>query len=141
MLFLPEGQNFMFGGSGQRGGGSIKEDEGKGKAGKTEPELEDKDVGLSVRNKFLTELLEEQWLHNQHLLAEIAQIHGALFQMGKVLKDIVLDTHDITDHLLSTGDDDGRRVTSGAIFNVVNDESADGEEVEQVEAKDAEGEK
>ena len=93
-----------------------------------------------VRDTILTALLEEQRLHNQKLLGEIAQIRGALFQMGKVLKGIVLNTHDITDHLLSKGDDDGHRVASGTIINV-DDESANGEEAEQVEAKDAEGEK
>src|ERR1700723_2134212 len=73
---------------------------GKGKAREMEPESV---VGPSVRNKILTDLLEEQWLHNQWLLVEITQIRGALFQMGKVLKGIVLDTHDIMDHLLSKG--------------------------------------
>src|SRR3984957_13482479 len=115
---------------------------GKGKARETEPESEDEDAGPSVRDKVLTELLEEQRLHNQRLLAEIAQIRGALFQMGKLLKGIVLDTHDITDHLLSKGDDDSRRVADGEVIDI-DEESADGEETEQVErnAKEAEGEK
>src|SRR6202030_2919950 len=69
---------------------------GKGKARETEPRLEDEDAGPSVRDKVLTDLLEEQRLHNQKLLGEIPQIRGALFQMGKLLKGIVLDTHDIT---------------------------------------------
>ena len=62
--------------------------------------------------------------------------------MGKLLKGIVLDTHDITDHLMSKEDDTGRRVADGAIIDV-NEESADGEEVEQVgvSANKAEGEK
>src|ERR1700722_9060126 len=115
---------------------------GKGKAREMEPKSEDEDAGPSVRDKVLTELLEEQQLHNQRLLGEIVQIHGALFQMGKLLKGIVLDTHDITDHLLSKGDDDGCRVTDGEIINI-DEESANGEEAEQVEmnAKEAEGEK
>src|SRR6202040_2017114 len=95
---------------------------GKGKARETEPESEDEDAGPLVRDTILTALLEEQRLHNQKLLGEIAQIRGALFQMGKVLKGIVLNTHDITDHLLSKGDDDGHRVASGTIINV-DDES------------------
>ena len=43
---------------------------------------------------------------------------------------------------MSKGDDDGRWVADGAIINV-DDESANGEEAEQVEvnAKEAEGEK
>src|SRR6202040_3319639 len=64
---------------------------GKGKARETEPESEDEVAGPSVRTKILTDLLEEQRLHNQRLLAEIAQIRGALFQMGKLIKGIVLD--------------------------------------------------
>src|ERR1700720_2582559 len=82
---------------------------GKGKARKTEPKSEDKDAGPSVRDKVLIELLEEQRLHNQRLLGEIAQIRGALFQMGKLLKGIILDTQDITDHLLAKEEDGGRR--------------------------------
>src|SRR3984957_19430119 len=96
---------------------------GKGKAREMEPESEDEDAGPSVRNKILTDLLEEQQLHNQQLLAEIAQIRGALFQMGKVLKVIVLDTHDIMDHLMLKEDDPSRRNVGGAIINV-DEESA-----------------
>src|ERR1700723_2910746 len=48
---------------------------GKGKVRETEPRSEDEDVGPSVRDKVLTELLKEQRLHNQKLLGEIAQIH------------------------------------------------------------------
>src|ERR1700720_1890805 len=86
---------------------------GKGKACEMEPESEDEVAGPLVRDKILTDLLEEQRLHNNKLLREIAQIHGALFQMGKVLKGIVLDTHDIADHLLSKEDADGRRIVGG----------------------------
>src|ERR1700720_4590107 len=100
---------------------------GKGKARETEPESEDEDPGPSVRDKVLTNLLEEQWLHNQKLLGEIAQIRGALFQMGKLLKGIVLDTHDITDHLLAKEEDGGRRAADEEVIDV-DEELADGEE-------------
>src|ERR1700720_2714900 len=78
---------------------------GKGKARETEPGLEDEVMGPSVRDKILIDLLEEQRLHNQRLLTEVTQIRGALFQMGKLIKGIVLDTHDITDHLLAKEED------------------------------------
>src|SRR6202040_2660981 len=78
---------------------------GKGKVRETEPRSEDEDAGPSVRDKVLTELLEEQQLHNQKLLTEVAQICGALFQMGKILKGIVLDMHDINDHLMLKEED------------------------------------
>src|ERR1700720_1930638 len=112
---------------------------GKGKARETEPESEDKVTGPSVRNKILTDLLKEQRLHNQRLLVEIAQIRGALFQMGKMIKGIVLDTHDITDHLMSKEEDGGRQVTNGEVIDV-DEESANREEAEQkeVNAKEAE---
>src|SRR3984957_694039 len=113
---------------------------GKGKARETEPESEDKVAGPSVRNKILTDLLEEQWLHNQRLLAEVAQIHGALFQMGKILKGIVLDTHDINDHLMSKEEDSGRQAADEEVINV-DEELADGEEEEQVNAEETGGEK
>src|ERR1700722_19975830 len=113
---------------------------GKGKARETEPRSEDEDAGLSVRDKVLTNLLEEQRLHNQTLLGEITQIRGALFQVGKLLKGIVLDTHDITDHLLAKEEDGGHRATDEEIINV-DDESADGEEAERVHAEEAGKEK
>src|ERR1700720_1082141 len=113
---------------------------GKGKARETEPKSEDEDAGPSVRDKVLTELLEEQRLHNQKLLGEIAQIRGALFQMGKLLKGIVLDTHDITDHLLAKEEDGGRQAVDEEVIDV-NDESADGEEAGRVNAEEAGGEK
>src|ERR1700720_1803065 len=115
---------------------------GKGKAWETELDMEDKIAGLSVRDKILTDLLEELQLHNTKLLGEIAQIRGALFQMGKMLKGVVHNTNDIADHLLLKEDDNGRRVIGGTIINV-DKESAGGEEVEQAEvsAKEAEGEK
>src|ERR1700720_1997698 len=71
---------------------------GKGKVREMEPESEDEVAGPSVRNKILTDLLEEQRLHNNRLLGEITQIRGALFQMGKMLKGVVHNTNDITDH-------------------------------------------
>src|ERR1700719_78222 len=52
---------------------------GKGKARETEPKSEDEDAGPSVRDKALIELLEEQRLHNQSLLGEIAESRGATF--------------------------------------------------------------
>src|ERR1700722_4870114 len=114
--------------------------EGKGEARETEPKSEDEDAGLSVRDKVLTELLEEQRLHNQRLLGEIAQIRRALFQMGKLLKGIVLDTHDTTDHLLAKEEDGGRRAIDEEVIDV-DDESADGEEAGRVNAEKAGGEK
>src|ERR1700720_2488589 len=71
---------------------------GKGKARETEPESEDEVAGPSVRNKILTDLLKEQRLHNNQLLGEVAPIRGALFQMGKMLKGVVHNMNDITDH-------------------------------------------
>src|ERR1700722_3995582 len=104
---------------------------GKGKAHETEPESEEKVVGPSVRTKILTDLLEEQRLHNQRLLAEIAQIHRALFQMGKLIKAIVLDTHDITDHLMAKEEDGGRRAANEEVIDV-DEATADGEEEKRV---------
>src|ERR1700722_3301000 len=82
----------------------------------------------------------EQRLHNQHLLTEVAQIHRALFQMGKILKDIVLDTHDINDHLMSKEEDGGRWAADEEVIDV-NKESANGEEAEQVNAEETGGDK
>src|SRR3984957_13898780 len=113
---------------------------GKGKARETELKSEDEDVGPSVRDKVLIELLKEQQLHNQRLLGEIAQIRGALFQMGKLLKGIVLDTHDITDHILVKEEDGGRRAVDEEVIDV-DDEWADGEEAGWVNAEEAGGEK
>src|ERR1700720_4655874 len=109
---------------------------GKGKAREAEPKSEDEDAGPSVRDKVLIKLLKEQRLHKQRLLREIAQIRGALFQMGKLLKGIVLNTHDITDHLLAKEEDDGCRAADEEIIDV-DDESADGEEAERVHAEEA----
>src|SRR6202040_3568142 len=107
---------------------------GKGKARETEPKWEDEDAGLSVRDKVLIELLEQQQLHNQRLLGEIAQIRGALFQMGKLLKGIILDTQDIMDHLLAKEEDGGRQAVDEEVIDV-DDELADGEEAERVNAE------
>src|ERR1700720_2770757 len=104
-----------------------------------ELESEDKVAGPSVRNKILTDLLEEQRLHNPRLLREITQIHGALFQMGKMLKGVVHNTNDIADHLLSKEDDDGHRIVGGVVINV-DEESTGGEEAEQVEVSMKEAE-
>src|ERR1700720_4182786 len=118
----------------------MKVGKGKGKARETEPRSEVEVAGPSVRDKILTDLLEEQWLHNQRLLAEVAQICGALFQMGKLLKGIVLDTHDITDHLMLKEEDGGRRAADEEVIDV-DEESADGEEAEQMNAEEPGGEK
>src|ERR1700720_3203868 len=56
------------------------------------------------------------------------------------MKGIVLDTHDITDHLLAKEEDGGRWATDDEIIDV-DDESADGEEAERVHAEEAGGEK
>src|ERR1700720_455500 len=113
---------------------------GKGKARKTELESEDEVAGPSVRTKILTDLLEEQRLHNQQLLAKIAQICGALFHMGKLVKGIVLDTHDITDHLMAKEEDGGCRATDEEVIDV-DEESADGEEAKRVHTEEAGEEK
>src|SRR3984957_20573185 len=118
----------------------MKVGKGKGKARETEPGLEDEVAGPSVRDKLLTDLLEEQRLHNHRLLAEVAQICGALFQMGKLLKGIVLDMHDITDHLMLEEEDGGRQAVDEEVIDV-DDESADGEEAGRVNAEEAGGEK
>src|SRR6202040_966561 len=55
---------------------------GKGKAREMELESEVEVAGPSVRNKILTDLLGEQRLHNQQLLAEIAQIRRGLFHLS-----------------------------------------------------------
>src|ERR1700719_4028687 len=113
---------------------------GKGKVHETEPGSEDEVAGPSVRNKILTDLLEQQRLHNTRLLAEIAQIRGALFQMGKLIKGIILDTHDITDHLMAKEEDSGRRGADEEVIDV-DKESADGEEAKRVHAEEAGEEK
>src|ERR1700723_2435376 len=113
---------------------------GKGKARETEPESGEEGAGPSVRTKILTDLLEEQRLHNQRLLVEIAQIRGALFQMGKLIKGIVLDTHDITNHLMAKEEDGGRRAADEEVIDV-DEESADGEEAKRVHAEEAGEEK
>src|SRR6202040_3414181 len=100
---------------------------GKGKARETEPGLEDEVMGPSVRDKILIDLLEEQRLHNQRLLTEVTQIRGALFQMGKLIKGIVLDTHDITNHLMAKEEDGGRRAADEEVIDV-DEKSADREE-------------
>ena len=56
----------------------MKMGKGKGKARETEPGSEVEVAGPSVRDKLLTDLLEEQRFHNHRLLAEVAQIRGAL---------------------------------------------------------------
>ena len=60
--------------------------------------------------------------------------------MGKLIKGIVLDTHDITDHLMSKEEDGGRRAANEEVIDV-DEESANGEEAEQVNAEEAGGEK
>ena len=60
--------------------------------------------------------------------------------MGKLIKGIVLDTHDITDHLMSKEEDGGRRAVDEEVIDV-DDESADGEEAKRVHAEEAGEEK
>src|ERR1700722_15380577 len=85
----------------------LKVAKGKEKVWETEPESEEEVVaGPSAMEKILADILEEQRLHNGKVLGEITQIHGALFQMGKLLKGTVLNTNDITDHLLSKEDEE-----------------------------------
>src|ERR1700723_227629 len=82
----------------------------KGKAKESEPEDEEEErVGLSATEHILADILEEQRLHNEKILVEISQIHGALFQVTKHLKYLVNNTNDIVDHLMSE-DEDGRRI-------------------------------
>src|ERR1700720_1271905 len=112
---------------------------GKGKGGEG-ARTGGKVRGPSVRAQNLTGPLEEQRLHNQRLLAEIAQIRGALFQMGKLINGIVLDTHDITDHLMAKEEDGGRRAADEEVIDV-DEESADGEEAKRVHVEEAGEEK
>ena len=60
--------------------------------------------------------------------------------MGKLLKGIVLDTHNITDHLMSKEEDGGCQAADEEVIDV-DEESADGEEAGQVNAEEAGGEK
>src|SRR6202040_513070 len=79
----------------------------------SEPEDEDEEeerTGPSATDKILADILEEQQLHNERVLMEISQIHGALFQVTKQLKYFVNNTNDIVDHLMSEDDEDGRRI-------------------------------
>src|ERR1700720_3574578 len=83
----------------------------KGKAKESEPEDEEEEhAGPSATEQLLAEILEEQQLHNEKVLAEISQIRGALFQVTKQLKYLVNNTNDIADHLMSEDDEDGRRI-------------------------------
>ena len=67
----------------------------------------------SATDKILANILEEQWLHNKRVLAEISQIRRALFQMTKHLKCLVNNTNNIADHLMSEDDEDGQRIVGG----------------------------
>ena len=60
--------------------------------------------------------------------------------MGKLIKGIVLDTHNITVHLMSKEEDGGHRATDEEVIDV-DEESVDGEEAEQVNAEETGGEK
>ena len=80
---------------------------------------------------------EEQWLHNIKILAEIVQIHGSLFQMSKLLKGVLLNTNDITDHLLSKEDEEpvtGPGMEKGAEEEIEKEVQAEGEK--EAEAAD-----
>ena len=63
--------------------------------------------------KILANILEEQRLHNEWVLAGISQIHGALFQVTKHLKCLVNNTNGIVDHLMSEDDEDSRQIIGG----------------------------
>ena len=65
----------------------------KGKAKESESEDEEEErAGVSVTDKILADILEEQRLHNERVLAKISQIRGALFQVTKHLKCLVNNT-------------------------------------------------
>src|ERR1700723_1241115 len=66
-----------------------------------------------VRRHILADILQEQRLHNEKILAEISQIRRALFQVTKHLKYLVNNTNDIADHLMSEDDEDSRRIIGG----------------------------
>jgi len=88
----------------------------KAKELEPEPEEEDEDeerVAPSATNKLLADILEEQQLHNERVLAEISHIRGALFQVTKHLKCLVNNANDIADHLMSEDDKDGRWIVGG----------------------------
>ena len=83
----------------------------KGKVKESEPEDEEEErTGLSATDQILADILEEQRLHNERILAEISQIRRALFQVTKQLKYLVNNTNNIADHLMSEDDEDGRRI-------------------------------
>src|ERR1700720_2483189 len=83
----------------------------KGKVKESEPEDEEEEhAGPSAMDQILADILEEQRLHNERILAEISQIRRALFQATKQLKYLVNNTNNIADHLMSKDDEDGRRI-------------------------------
>src|ERR1700720_4166903 len=83
----------------------------KGQVKESEPEDEEEErAGPSATEQILADILEEQRLHNEKILAEISQIRGGLFQVTKHLKYLVNNTNDIADHLMSKDDEDGRRI-------------------------------
>ena len=81
----------------------------KGKVKESEPEDEEEErAGPSATEHILADILEEQQLHNEKVLAEISQIRGALFQVTKHLKYLVNNTNNIVDHLMFEDDEDGQ---------------------------------
>src|ERR1700723_530402 len=112
----------------------------KGKAKESEPEEEDEErVAPSATDKLLADILEEQQLHNERVLAEISQIHGALFQVTKHLKCLVNNTNDIADHLMSEDDEDGRWIVGGGkVEKAAGRKVTGGNEKEKEKQKDKE---
>ena len=112
----------------------------KGKAKESEPEDEEEEhTGPSATEQLLTEILEEQRLHNKKILAEISQIRGALFQVTKHLKYLVNNTNDIADHLMSDDDEDGRRIIGeGKVKKAAGGKVTGGNKKKKEERKDKE---
>ena len=109
----------------------------KGKAKESEPEDEEEErTGPSATDQILADILEEQRLHNERILAEISQIRGALFQVTKQLKYLVNNTNDITDHLMSEDDEDGWRIIGeGKVEKVAGGDVTGGNEKKKKKQK------
>src|ERR1700720_2926250 len=136
MLFLSQGEDILHG---EHGGGSVEKVRTleKGKAKESEPEDEEEEhAGLSATEQLLAEILEEQRLHNEKVLAEISQIRGALFQVTKHLKYLVNNTNNIADHLMSEDDEDGRRIVGeGKVEKAAGGKVTGGNEKEKEKQK------
>src|ERR1700723_4353504 len=94
-----------------------------------------------VRRHILADILQEQRLHNEKILAEISQIRRALFQVTKHLKYLVNNTNDIADHLMSEDDEDSRRIVGeGKVEKAAGGKVTGGNEKEKEKQKGKEGE-